>query len=423
MLVVLILLTSFSVFAQNFEHYFEDKTLRIDYHHIGDAKNESFEVKKFSAGDEWHGTVSHLTEPFEYGNILFEVFDSATNKLIFKYAYSTLFDEYKATERAEKETGCFEECIKLPFPKQSIKFTFTSISRKREMTLKYTGYFNPNSSKYEPFIKEFDVMDLHIGGSPKSCIDILFIPDGYAETDKAKLEKDMDRFAKYVLDCSPYSENRDMISIRAIRAFSDESGISDPNQKIYKKTLLNSSYNVLDLDRYLMCLNVWRMNEIADDAPCDIIVLICNSPKYGGGGIYNFYCTVNNEHEKSDYVIVHELGHGIGGLGDEYFTSEVSVRDYYPEGIEPVDPNLTTLVEFETKWADLIETDLPVPTPIRSENQNKVGVYEGGGYVAKGVYRPYISCSMKDPVYNQFCPVCTRVLIETFNYYSNKNKK
>ncbi|MDR2979589.1 MAG: IgA Peptidase M64 [Bacteroidales bacterium] len=410
------------VSAQNFDQHFENKILRIDYHHIGDAKSESFEMKSFHAGGEWNGTRAYLTQPFEYGSILFEVYDSVTHELIFKRSYSTLFDEYKATERAEKEIGYFEECVNLPFPKKSIKFTFTSNSRKREATLKYTGYFNPKTTTCQPFVKEHDVMDLHIGGKPDQCLDILFIPDGYTKEEQEKLEKDMQRFADYVLDCSPYNENKKMINIRAVRAFSEESGITDPNKGELKKTLLNSSYNVLDLDRYLMCLNVWKMNAVADDAPYDHVVLICNSTKYGGGGIYNFYCTVNSEHQRSAYVIVHELGHGVGGLGDEYYTSEVSVRDYYPEGIEPVDPNLTTLVDFDTKWADLIESGLPVPTPAVEENRAKVGVYEGGGYVAEGVYRPYISCTMKDAVYNRFCPVCTRVLIETFKYYSNKIK-
>lgn len=414
-----LLFIGLSVSAQHFESYFENKTLRIDYQHIGDAKSESFEMKQFHAGGEWTGTRTYLTAPLEYGNILFEVYDSLTNTLIFKRSFSTLFDEYKATERAESEVGYFEECINLPFPKNSIKFTFTSISRKREASLKYTGYFNPKTSHIEPFVKEYDIMELYTGGTPDQCVDIIFIPDGYAKEDAQKMEDDMSRFAKYVIECSPYKENSEKINIRAVRAFSEESGITDPNEGKMKKTLLNSSYNVLDLDRYLMCLNVWKMNAIADDAPYDMIVLICNSTKYGGGGIYNFYCTVNSVHQRSDYVITHELGHGIGGLGDEYYTSEVSVRDYYPEGIEPVDPNLTTLVDFESKWKNMIAPGLPIPTPVNVENSKKIGAYEGGGYVAEGVYRPYISCSMKDAVYNNFCPVCAQALTRAFNYYSN----
>lgn len=418
LLFICLIAIAFTDYAQHFEDYFDDKTLRINYLHIGGADSEEFVIDSYHVGGEWTGTRSYLLDPRQYGNILFEVFDSLTNKLIFSRSYCSLFDEYKTTERAEKEIGRFEECVLMPYPKKSVKYTYTSISRKSEKRVLLTGYFNPSKSTVTPFNKEFKVKDLYIGGKSKDCLDILFIPDGYSKSDKKKMKKDMERFASYIIECSPFKENAGRINIRAVEGFSKESGITDPASNVTKKTLLNSTYNVLDVDRYLMCLNVWRMNEIADDAPCDAIVIICNSTKYGGGGIYNFYATVNSEHDRSAYVVVHELGHSIGGLGDEYFTSEVSVRDYYPEGVEPLEPNLTTLVDFESKWKRLMGTDL-IPTPDTDEYSATVGVFEGGGYVAEGVYRPYRSCSMKDGVYNYFCPVCTKTFYEAFNYYSN----
>lgn len=413
-----LMLFAFGGFAQHFEDYFEDKTLRINYLHTGGQKTEEFNVISYHAGGEWTGTREFLLDPRQYGNILFEVYDSISNKLIFSRSYCTLFDEYKTTERAEKEIGSFEECVLMPFPQKSIKYTFTSISRKLEKKVHLTGYFNPAKSAITPFKKEFKVTDLYIGGKSKEALDILFIPDGYSKKDKKKMKDDMERFASYITECSPFKEYGGRVNIRAIEGYSKESGITDPGMNMTKNTLLNSTYNVLDVDRYLMCLHVWRMNEIADDAPYDAIVIICNSKKYGGGGIYNFYATVNSDHDRSGYVIVHELGHSIGGLGDEYYTSEVSVRDYYPEGIEPLEPNLTTLVDFDSKWKRLMGTN-KIPTPDTEEYSKTVGVFEGGGYVANGVYRPYRSCTMKDGIYNYFCPVCTKTLQEAFIYYSN----
>ena len=406
--------------AQHFDDYFINKTLRIDYLHSGGAVSDEYEIKNFHAGGIWSGTRAHLIDPYIYGNIIFQVYDSLTNKLIYSRTYSSLYEEYKATEKAEREIASFEECVNMPFPKRTVKVSFTSVSRRQEQTLRLESYINPATASIKNFKKEYEVIDLHIGGNSEECLDILFILDGYAQKDKALLEQDMQRFASYVMECSPYKENKEKVNIRAIKGYSKESGITDPNAKVFKNTLLNTSYNVLDLDRYLMCLNVWKMYDIADDAACDAIVIICNSPKYGGGGIYNFYATVNNLHEKSSYVVVHELGHSIGGLGDEYYTSEVSVRDFYPEGIEPAEPNLTTLVDFEAKWKDMMDKDTPVPTPNTEQYKNTLGVFEGGGYVAEGVYRPVASCTMKEAVYNHFCPVCTKTLINLINYYSNK---
>jgi hypothetical protein len=112
------------------------------------------------------------------------------------------------------------------------------------------------------------------------------------------------------------------------------------------------------------------------------------------------------------------LGHLLGGLADEYYTSEVSVRDYYPVGIEPIEPNLTTLTDFESKWADMLDPSTPIPTPDSEKYQNVLGVFEGGGYVAEGVYRPWRDCTMKEAKYNNFCPVCAKAILKAIDYYT-----
>jgi len=415
------LLFCFSAFlqlnAQHFDNYFENKTLRLDYLHIGDAHSEAVEPVTFWQGGIWSGTRAQLIEPARLGEMVLTVKDAESNKIIFTRSYSTLFGEFVTTERAEKELGSFEESIQMPYPKAPIKYEFGVYSRMHDFTFLYEGEFDPKTTPQKPFKKENNVMNLHIGGSAENCLDIMFIPDGYAKKDKKKLQKDMRTFAGYILNCSPFKENKDKLNIRAIEGYSKDSGITDPNATVFKNTLINSSYNTIDVDRYLMCLNVWKMNEVADDSPYDAILIICNSTKYGGGGIYNFYATVNSNGKYSDYVVVHELGHSIVGLGDEYFTSEVSVRDFYPEGVEPVEQNLTTLIDFDKKWKHLLPEDFPIPTPDTDEYNNRVGVFEGGGYVAKGVFRPWRNCTMKEKRYNNFCPVCKEAFGEMFEYY------
>jgi len=406
------------LFAQHFDTYFENKTLRLDYLHIGNAYSEKVEPVTFWKGGVWSGTREQLIEPLRLGEMELTVTDLQTGKVIFTRSYSTLFGEFVTTEKAENEEGVFEECVLIPYPKVPVKYEFTVYSRSHIPTPLFESVFDPRTTPQKPFKKEYEVMDLHIGGSSEHCLDILFIPDGYAEEDKEKLQQDMQNFADYILSCTPFKENRNKFNIRAIEGYSEESGITDPNAGVFKNTLLNSSYNAIDVDRYLMCLNVWKMNEVADDAPYDAILIIANSTKYGGGGIYNFYATVNSDGEFSNYVTVHELGHSVAGLGDEYFDSEVSVRDFYPEGIEPVEPNLTTLVDFDAKWKYLLPADFPVPTPDTEEYTNILGVFEGGGYVAQGVFRPWRDCTMKAKVYNGFCPVCQEGFAKVFEYYS-----
>ncbi len=88
--------------------------------------------------------------------------------------------------------------------------------------------------------------------------------------------------------------------------------------------------------------------------------------------------------------------------------------------MEPLEPNITTLVDFDSKWKDMVDKDTPIPTPDTRKYADKVGVFEGGGYMAKGVYRPMEDCTMKSITINNFCPVCKRALVNMINFISDK---
>ena len=94
----LLLCLAFTISAQNFEQYFENKTVRIDYKHIGDSRTEKIEVVNCHVGGQWDGTVSHLVEPKRLGGIVFEVFDALSGQLIYSRSYDCLFNEYRTTE-------------------------------------------------------------------------------------------------------------------------------------------------------------------------------------------------------------------------------------------------------------------------------------------------------------------------------------
>ena len=143
-----------AAFAQHFDDYFIDRTLRVNYFHIGDHQSESMEIHHYTAGGVWSGTRSFLIEPNFYGDIAIEVFDSLTNKLIYSRSYSCLFTEYKTTERAKTEVARMEECVNVPFPKKTVRLKFTSYDRKRNSEVLYDGYYNPRTTPTQPMKKE-----------------------------------------------------------------------------------------------------------------------------------------------------------------------------------------------------------------------------------------------------------------------------
>lgn len=118
--------------------------------------------------------------------------------------------------------------------------------------------------------------------------------------------------------------------------------------------------------------------------------------------------------------MVHEFGHSFGGLADEYYYDD-QYTEMYPSDTEPWEPNLTTLKDFQSKWSDLLPAGIPVPTPPVTDPEKvytQVGVYEGGGYSSKGVYRPAMECRMKINEAPAFCPVCQRALERIIRFQS-----
>jgi hypothetical protein len=105
------------------------------------------------------------------------------------------------------------------------------------------------------------------------------------------------------------------------------------------------------------------VNDYAAVVPHDNIIVLINSTKYGGGGVYNYYSGTTVDHAFSPTVFIHEFGHGFAGLADEYYSSSVAYEEFYPLDVEPWEPNITTLVNFDAKWKKSIAKETPVPTP------------------------------------------------------------
>ena len=147
------------------------------------------------------------------------------------------------------------------------------------------------------------------------------------------------------------------------------------------------------------------------------IIILANTDVYGGGGIYNSYTLTTAHHPMFKPVVVHEFGHSFAGLADEYFYENDTMTDTYPLDVEPWEQNISTRVNFSSKWEDLLPAGTPIPTPANKWEKFPIGVYEGGGYSAKGIYRPAHNCRMKTNEYKEFCPVCQRAIRRIIEFY------
>lgn len=407
------------VFCQiKFEDYFEEGTLRLDFFHTGNKDNEIISFEKLVKENYWGGSKKNLIDTFNYGNYMLKVFDKETNRLIFSRGFSTLFQEWQTTEESKNIWRTFQGSVVMPFPKKNIKIVLYRRNKKNIFEEKFKYEVNPeNYFIIKNSIKKFSSFKIHYSGSPYEKLDIVFIPEGYTKNEIEKFKNDCKRFANYLFEYSPFSENKNKINIWGIEAFSEESGTDIPGKNIWVSTLLNSRFYTFDSERYLMTNDFFAVRDVASNVPYDQIFILVNTSKYGGGGIYNFYNITAADNEKSKQIFIHEFGHGLAGLGDEY-GNDNTYQEFYPLDVEPWEPNLTTLVNFKSKWKDLIDLYTPIPTPAEEKYKDKIGVFEGAGYVAKGVYRPSLNSIMNSFSSNEFNEVCKRVLQKIIDFYS-----
>jgi hypothetical protein len=107
-LITLLLLLSNLTFSQiNFDQFFEDKTLRLDYYHTGNSSEDSYSIDELIEEPYWGGSKVNLLDKFDYGKYKFVVKDYDSGKEIYSRTYATLFSEWQTTDEANQTTKSF----------------------------------------------------------------------------------------------------------------------------------------------------------------------------------------------------------------------------------------------------------------------------------------------------------------------------
>lgn len=399
-----------------FSKYFESKTLRIDYFHCGGAGHEQFYFSELKQEPFWGGSKTNLTDIYQYGAYKVEMRSATDNTLLYSKGYSSLFSEWQATPEAFKTLACYPESVTMPFPLEKVIISIFS-RIKGEFIKKFEYPVDPASYLIKKEREELPVFEVLQSGDPAHKVDLVLLSEGYTEDQLELFKDDCRKFADDLFAYSPFTQNKDKFNIRGVWAPSKHTGADVPGDSIWVNTRLNSSYYTFDSERYLMVNDYQGVCDMAGNAPYDYIYILANTDKYGGGAIYNYYGISAAHHkEERGKIYVHEFGHLFAGLGDEY-EGGADYSDFYPAGIEPWEPNLTTLVDFKRKWEDMLPKGTMVPTLETEANKEKLGVYEGGGYLESGVYRPWINCMMNNfHTIDIFCPVCQRAIQQTIDF-------
>lgn len=396
---------------KSFENNFADSTLRLDYTLSGNVKQPTIALNAALKFDGWAGRKSHMSELQLPGNGQLTAVDAATGDTIYRTSFSTLFQEWLDTSEAERASRAFEHVGLMPLPRRDTRIILTLCDHRQKVIAEHEYMFSPKDILVAQLVKApFPNKVLHKAKNADNAIDIAILAEGYTREEMDSFLVHAQRTVDEILSYEPFKRYADDINFVAVESESVHSGVSVPRLGQWKHTIFGSHFSTFYSNRYLTTPNLRAVHDALAGVPYEHIIILANTDEYGGGGIYNNYLLTTTRHENFRPVVVHEFGHSFAGLADEYFYPGEENTDSYPLDVEPWEQNITTLKNFDTKWADMLKKGTPVPTPVERKNKYPVGVFEGGGYSAKGIYRPADECRMRNNSYPTFCPVCERAI-------------
>lgn len=447
-----------------FDAGFTGETMRVELYQIGDAREELVTLNRVYRDGPWAGPRSSLLDPFDYARYGVEVRDAETGRALYRRWFDTMFGEYRTTAPArEGRKRVFQRALRVPWPRRPV---LLEILRRESLDGRphvprviFSTAIDPadyHVIKEEPSAPGDWVYEALKNGDPQDRVDLVFVAEGYTAADRDKFKADVDRVAGWLFSYEPYKRLQGSFNVTGVLRPSPERAMDEPRQGVFKKTTLNASFNAFDTDRYMLVEENHAVREIAAQVPYDTIVILVNSTRYGGGGIYEDYCVTTVDHARSRAVFIHEFGHSFAGLADEYYASDVAYNDFYPTGVEPLEPNITALLDpANIKWKDLVSPGVPIPTPYGKDEREAlqtavrrarqagddtlvaslaaklaaldarfqdvrdvVGAFEGAGYASKGLYRPSWHCLMISSPKDEFCPVCQEAIERMVRYYA-----
>ena len=411
------------VSAQDFKQNFEDATLRLDYIFAGDYNSQAIYLDRIKSFNGWYGRRNNMNKLPLQGNGTITITDITGSDTLYIHSFSTLFQEWQSTEEATKIAKSFENTFLIPMPKEKVQVS-VELKNIHNGTKSYLKHIiNPSDRLIakHPEKETLPYHYLHKAGDSKDKIDIVFIPEGYTRNQMKQFRKDCIESMESVFRHKPFDLLKDKFNFIAVEFPSKHSGVSIPKNKDWKNTAVGSHFDTFYSERYLTTSNIKKLYDILDGIPCESIIILANTDEYGGGGIYNNYMLSASRGPAYKSVIVHEFGHSFAGLADEYYYDDQYVT-MYPADIEPWEQNITTMVDFASKWQDMLPKGTHIPTIADGkETYTKIGVYEGAGYQSKGVFRPVQDCRMKTNQAPGFCPVCQRAITKLIEFLTHEN--
>jgi hypothetical protein len=380
-----------------------NRTMRVDYIHGGGPSGETFMLDRVSAEGGWPGSRTQLIDHSGLGNYLFEVIDLASNRVLYSRGFGSMYGEWETTPDVRAANRTFHESVRFPWPRERVRVNVRKRDHQNVFHDVWHAAIDPASASgsYPAPSPGGRIFSLEENGPPSSKVDVLLISQGYSEAQLAKFRSDVRRLVDALFALEPFRSRKADFNVRALEL--PGSGLS-------------VQFNIFGIERYALTYDNRSLRDAAGAAPYDVLEILMNEQKYGGGGIFNQQSTVAADNSSAEYVFIHEFAHNLAALADEY-VGNVTYETDAAQQVEPWEPNITALRDpAALKWRDLVAPGTPIPTPLT--HAGIVGAFEGGGYRARGIYRSEAECIMGSRKVVDFCRVCQRAISRVIDLHT-----
>ena len=445
-------------------------TLRVDYFHTGNAREERFSLERVALEPlPWPGDPGKALDDTNLGKYFFEVIDRTTRRVLYSRGFASIYGEWETTGEAATMERTFSESLRFPRPDAPVQVVIRKRDAANDFREIWSIVVDPGDMLVDaskpPSAGE--LLALQRSGDPAEKLDFLILGDGYTAAERGKCEGDSRRLMAMLFATEPFQSRRTDLNVWGLCPAADESGISRPSLGVHRRSPVGATYDAFRSERYILTFDNRAFRDLASQAPYEVVEILTNSHTYGGGGIFGQFSTVAADSLWAPYVFIHEFGHHLAALADEYYTSPVAYAPAPPGArLEPWEPNVTALLDpAELKWRDRVARDTPLPTPwakkefdersreiqaerrkIRAEKRpesdmdalflrqrdeeekrlgaeqyaGRVGAFEGANYESLGYYRPAADCIMFTRDRVPFCPVCRHALERVIDLYARR---
>lgn len=228
--------------------------------------------------------------------------------------------------------------------------------------------------------------------NPANRLQLIVMGDGYTSGQQGLFQSHATSTVNAFFNIEPFKRYKNLFNVVRVEVVSGVSGVSgDPTSNVTRNTPLQMNYWCGGTER-LLCVNTTTAISFANNAPYgwDQILTLANSTKYGGAGYPGQNVgTVAGGNSLAADIAIHEMGHSLGDLADEY---DYGGPTTYTGG-ELIEANSSiypaaTQTAQSMKWFRWIGVNDPAWDGVHNS-------FEGSSYSVLGVYRPTANSMMR----------------------------